>query len=618
MRNALNGAKAGIYPVPQWFIALALIFWPARVLRVVRFPPGVRLPARAIATWRERPDLQAKFDLSRASGRRGLLRWFLFSSHVETGAAADAADQLCLVSLHRAYPGLRQRSCLPISWLMREIGRRDRTESFEFDTAEQQERFLSWIFRKGLAKYGLDVLLTVNQAEILLAPITGRDRVPRIVMWLWDAEESLRQRFSNPEDPALSGWLRTHGAAICPILAHPLIGLADDRRRPCDLTLPFGVNLVGHAKGRFGIGEDVRMAAKALASVDVPFIIRNLPTGDALGAEDDSVLHHFSESLPYAVTMFCTTGMETVRAISTLGRQVVDGRFTIGFWPWELPEWPAYLHHAYDNMDEVWASSRYTYDAYARSAPVPVRTMPMAVSTEEGEGADRGSFGLPADRFLFAFAYDGLSHATRKNPEACLKAFDLAFPNGNERVGLVIKGLRAEDSPVWRAIEARAANDPRLFLMTESWPRARLMDFYRAIDCFVSLHRAEGFGRNIAECMALGKPVIVTAHSGNMDFTDHASAALVPVRLRELQPGDYPHGTHQQWAEPDVEAAARHMRRMLEDERWRDSLAREARRRITAQYDANVVGRAWLEALQPLRQRLQPDAKIANSLPAIR
>jgi hypothetical protein len=79
-----------------------------------------------------------------------------------------------------------------------------------------------------------------------------------------------------------------------------------------------------------------------------------------------------------------------------------------------------------------------------------------------------------------------------------------------------------------------------------SLPRVRLLDLYRACDCFVSLHRAEGFRRSIAECMALGAwrlalggPVIVTAHSGNMDFTRSNTTALVPVSLRKVLPGEY-------------------------------------------------------------------------------
>lgn len=283
-----------------------------------------------------------------------------------------------------------------------------------------------------------------------------------------------------------------------------------------------------------------------------------------------------------------------------MGSGIIDRRRTIGFWPWELPEWPDFLRHAYNGMDEIWASSRYTWNAFARSSPVPVQHMPMVVTFDETDGLTRAGFGLPDDRFLFAFAYDGLSHSARKNPEACLVAFDRAFPLGSEPVGLVIKGLRTKGSVAWDRLEARAQTDDRIFLVTDSLPRAQLLDLYRAIDCFVSLHRAEGFGRNIAECMGLGKPVIVTAHSGNMDFTVHDTAALVPVKLRPLASGDYPYGDGQFWAEPDVDAAAAYLRRMATDAVWRNDLAKCGADKIRRDYCAEAVGRVWAKALTNL------------------
>lgn len=585
-------------------VSLALRMWPRRVLRYVRFPPGMCLPPRALMIWQERADLRARFDIKSVNGRRALLRWFLFHSYRETNMAADASEQSSLAPLQEPYPGFLQQASMPVTWLMVEIARREKKTDFDLDTADGQDALLSWIFRKGLAAYSLTSLLTEPQAAALLESPVGKDGAPRLVMWLWQAEAGLRQRFDSIDDPGLMTWLWEEGAALCPVLAHPAIGLAESARRPPDGRLPFGVNLVGHARGRFGIGEDVRMAAKALECVNIPFVICDLPAGDFMGTEDDSVAHHISEDFPYSITMFCTTGMETLRAVAQIGSEVINRRFAVGFWPWELPEWPRYLRHSYDKVDEVWASSAYTYHAFARSSPVPVRQVPMAVCVDESESLTRSDFALPEDRFLFAFAYDGLSHAARKNPEACLRAFDLAFPHGNEPVGLVIKGLRADGSPAWEALKARAKNDPRLFLVTESLARARLLDLYRSIDCFVSLHRAEGFGRNIAECMALGKPVITTAHSGNMDFTDHSTAALVTVEMKPLLPGDYPHGAGQIWAEPDVEVAARQMNKMLLDKSWRESIAESGRKRIQSMYSPDVVGKKWASILRSINKKI--------------
>ena len=46
-------------------------------------------------------------------------------------------------------------------------------------------------------------------------------------------------------------------------------------------------------------------------------------------------------------------------------------------------------------------------------------------------------------------------------------------------------------------------------------------------DCYVSLHRSEGFGLTPAEAMYLGKPVIATAYGGVMEFMTPENAYLV-------------------------------------------------------------------------------------------
>ena len=56
-----------------------------------------------------------------------------------------------------------------------------------------------------------------------------------------------------------------------------------------------------------------------------------------------------------------------------------------------------------------------------------------------------------------------------------------------------------------------------------------------ACDAYVSLHRSEGTGLTITDAMALGKPVIATSWSGNMDFMDVSNSFPVRYELVELQ-----------------------------------------------------------------------------------
>nr|WP_281416063.1 glycosyltransferase family 4 protein [Azospirillum rugosum] len=223
----------------------------------------------------------------------------------------------------------------------------------------------------------------------------------------------------------------------------------------------------------------------------------------------------------------------------------------------------------------------------------------MTVTVDASDGLGRRDFGLPENRFLFVFSFDALSSFFRKNPEACVQAFRMAFPRGDEPVGLVIKAMRATgENPVWLSMLDTAAADRRMTIIGRTLTRGAVLDLYRACDCFVSLHRAEGFGRGIADAMMLGKPVIVTGHSGNLDFTTPGCAALVDHRPRPVGADEYPFAAGQMWVEPSVEHAAWWMRRLFEEAQLRERLAEQGRRLTMATYAPEVVGAHYAAVLR--------------------
>lgn len=342
------------------------------------------------------------------------------------------------------------------------------------------------------------------------------------------------------------------------------------------------------------------MAAKSLEAVGIPFVIRNV-TAHSAGEEEGLDGMRLADSSPHDINLFCMTGISTVGANLAARGELIQGRYSIGCWPWELPEWPNAWDHAWDYVDEVWAASRFTYDAYMRSAKVAVLHTPSAVVADASEGWGRSDFGLPENVFLFCFSFDGLSSLARKNPAAVVAAFRQAFPANERGVGLVLKGIRSPvASPQWVQLMAAIGNDDRITSIDRSLSRGQLLDLYRSIDAYVSLHRSEGYGRNIAEAMLLGKPVIVTAHSGNMDFTLHDNAALVPAKLCPVRQGEYPYGAGQIWADPDIAAAAEAMRRMVTDRAWREGLAERGQQYIASAHSPQTVGDAWARRLETL------------------
>ena len=111
-------------------------------------------------------------------------------------------------------------------------------------------------------------------------------------------------------------------------------------------------------------------------------------------------------------------------------------------------------------------------------------------------------------------------------------------------------------------------------------------------DCYVSLHRSEGLGLTMAEAMALGKPVIATGYSGNLEFMDESNSYLVPYELVDVPTDWWAYAPGATWAAPNPDAAARLMRHVWEHpdeayalgERARDELVERFSVRRTAEF----------------------------------
>ncbi len=262
-------------------------------------------------------------------------------------------------------------------------------------------------------------------------------------------------------------------------------------------------------------------------------------------------------------------------ALLRLPRGALRGRRVIGFWAWELPVLPPGWAQGARFVHEIWAPSRFTAQALTPLAPGRVKPVPFPMAAielpVEGERAD---FGLPAAAFIVTTIFNLASSMERKNPLGAIAAFRAAFGTRRDHV-LVLKLSHVEAYPADVAqLRAAIAGAPNIMLLTGTIPEARLRGLIRASDVVLSLHRAEGFGLIPATAMLLGRAVVATAWSGNMDFMAEGKAGLVPYRLI---PAHDPRGTYEVsgalWAEPDVEAAAAWLRRLAGDAVARTAMA---------------------------------------------
>ena len=511
--------------------------------------------------WVLRSNLRKLFDINTKEGVESYFVWWLGAGRKELRAVPFHLTEDVRRYLEEPAELVFQDSSVPISRVLFMIwkSRKGLREAFDLDACQGREGLVQWWLRDGISEYSLQ-----SEAETLSCTGEG---VP------FETDLSASAKLAKSDAPAATFGTYRDG----------------------------GLNLVGFAQGELGIGEDLRMAAASLKAHGLPFTVYNAPIRLSSRSADLRLSDSLSVEPHYRTNLIAIPGIETVRILLNHGRGLFANRFNIGAWQWELPFWPRELHDAYRLVQELWAPSRYIAQAFRESAPVEVLHMPMAVEIDHVPDLVRSDFGFPDQAFIFLFVFDSLSHFARKNPLATIRAFQSAFPRSDGDVRLIIKCMNArEDDLGWCEVKEGCGPDPRIITINDTYSRDRIVGLINCCDALVSLHRAEGFGRTIAEAMLLGKPVVVTNYSGNTDFTNPETAFLVDGELRSLTEGEYPFWQGQYWMEPDLDHATEQLRACREnpDLAYRLSLAGKAR--MESAFSPAAVGKAWIARLREL------------------
>ncbi len=367
--------------------------------------------------------------------------------------------------------------------------------------------------------------------------------------------------------------------------------------------LRLGMNVVGFHQAELGVGESARCMVRAADAAGVPVAVVPLKLNCLNPQGDTSLAARLQDSNPHGVNVVHVDAPQSRDIDHHHGADFRAGKYNIAYWAWELPEFPdAWLEHA-QYYDEIWCPSDFVREAIAAKLPHAVHTMPHAIGFSrpaESTTAIRGRFGLPADRFLFLFLYDLNSYSERKNPRAVLAAYRHAFPEARD-VGVVIKvHNRANNPDAWSRLQAEVAELRGAVLIAETLPRADIYALQAACDCFVSLHRSEGFGLAIAESMFLGKPVISTDWSASAEFVNDRNGCPVQAKLVTLERNIGPYAKGQTWADPDVEHAAWWMRRLVAEPALREQLGARARVSIEERFAPAVIGRRYRRRLEAI------------------
>lgn len=388
-------------------------------------------------------------------------------------------------------------------------------------------------------------------------------------------------------------------------LAARIVAKRRGGRYPADSLGRDGLNVLGYIRAESGLGEVVRALVRACREGGIPVSVRDADV-DIPPRQADFSLDPLSADAMTARTTLLYLNPDMLRRVwQRHGKAEFEHQYVIGFWFWELERLPADWLYAFDLVDEVWVATEFVRAAVAAATTKPVIRIPYPIEAHPARPYRRAEFGLPEGRFLFLFSFDFSSYRQRKNPEAALAAFRQAFPADRDDVGLVIKCSGASKHPDQLAeLRHETGGDRRIQVIDQTLPIDAMHGLQDVCDAYVSLHRAEGLGLGMAEAMALGKPVIATAYSGNLEFMNADNSILIDYRLIPVEPGQFAYWeAGWQWADADIDQAATAMRRLVEDPGYRDRIGRQAAQDMARRFNRAAMADAIRTRLTQIEAR---------------
>jgi glycosyltransferase involved in cell wall biosynthesis len=364
-----------------------------------------------------------------------------------------------------------------------------------------------------------------------------------------------------------------------------------------------GVNVIGYIAAESGVGESARSCVKGARTVGLRCKTIDVGYQSLNRQEDQTVNDAVVNDATFKFNLIHVNADQTRRTLDAVPETQREGSINIAYWHWEQPSLPVAYLTSFEGLAEVWVPTAFVHEAVAKIAPVPVFKVPHVVEFPIPAQVSRARLGLPEDKFLVLVMYDFDSYQFRKNPQAAIQAFRTACGDRND-VALVIKTINGKRNPEGVQELRDAVGDLRhVVLLDEYLSRAQVYELQAACDCFLSLHRAEGFGLGLAEMMYLGKPVIGTDWSGNTEFMTSSNSYPVRYELKPLERDLGVYRAGQLWAEADTDHAAAALREILDEPGQRDRIAACAHRDMRRHFSATAIGSAYRRRLALLELR---------------
>jgi glycosyltransferase involved in cell wall biosynthesis len=369
------------------------------------------------------------------------------------------------------------------------------------------------------------------------------------------------------------------------------------------------VLFIGYAEGNLGLGQAFREDILAAVDARLPLSIYPFRVGVETRIIGPFMPHLYDTEHLFPINVVEVAADQIPVVIQNLPPTQLKDRYNIFRTYWELPSAPVEWRDNLRHFNEIWAPNEFVADAFRDIFDGVIHIIPPPVDVMTDENCDRAAFGMSPGRFYFMFNFDYYSSPYRKNPTAVLEAFERAFVDRGQNVGLVVKSIGPSDNfpDIKNAFDEARARDPRIILIDRTLQRQEMLRLIQLADCYISLHRSEGFGLGMAEAMYFGKAVIGTNFSGSRCFLNERTGYPVPFTLRNVEPHEYPYSSGQVWAEPNIAEAAALMRKVLDEPEDAARRAAEGQKFVEANFSRNAIGRVMKLRLREVRRSVAFD-----------
>ena len=549
-----------------------------------------------LANWiitilRNNPCIRARFPHALSEGIDGVFaKWLLSDEHISCELTDHTQN-----TLHRLF---ELNPANTIFHLFRWRGDVRFFHPFAL-MPEGRNSFLQW-----LLTFGRSYSLRNEEIWWFLIITEEQPALTLNMTWLmlpeWQAKHP--QGLTEKGCQAFSKWIETtYGINISPRTETPSLCSQDVMSNSIDTYCP-GVNVIGHLNLKCGLQQAASFFIRAVQTRNLRTAIRDIPAREE--TEPPISLDKLCPEL-FDISIFFVAPFWPVSSWYTqASMHPSPSPYRIGNWYWEFHELPENWKSNALDYDEVWAPSRFIETAFRSAWPnKKIHYMPPGIDFQ-APVIPRHTLNLPDNHFLFLFVFNASSCIDRKNPMGVIRAFQLAFPDPNEPVTLILKtthGLQYPDD-MKHMHDAIASSNVRI--IDEVVPDSHLLGLINACDAYVSLHRSEGLGLTMAEAMMMGKPVIATDYSGNLDFMTHDNSWLVPANLCEMEEDWFPYKKGWLWAAPCITKAAEHMRFVYEHYDQAKETASKGQADVRQHFSMNTAAARYYERISAIHEHL--------------